>query len=410
MTGMARVPLLIVGGGMAAARLIQELHQRSYAQHTVVVSEETYVGYNRVLLPQLLSGSCKEEALLNRQAAWRSAPWLELVTNTRVTDIAYTDRMAVLSNGRTIQFDQLVLAIGGHVPALTCPIDGDARVSYLRRLDDVHSLLEDLPRSVAIIGGGLLGLEAADALSAKGVAVTVLHRGSHLMHRQLDERAATILAQTLRANHIQVRLEVDIQQIVKREDATAVLLSDGVSIAVDQVIAANGVLPNPAPANGTNADVDMGDGVAVDEYLRTSHDNVFALGECARVNGSHVTLVDGVYAQAHALAATICGDLTAAVHTVPATRLKVRQPDVFAVGNTSPGQQQICLENSEPLVYRSLFVSRDEDQREVVSGAVLVGDTDGAKRLASHIGKPLGNDTVPDPEFELERLAFGQYV
>lgn len=406
MSEILHAPLLVVGGGMASARLLLQLHERGFCAPTTLVSQESHIGYNRVLLPQLLAGSCEVDVLLDQQAPWRDAPWLDVVSGLTATDVHCDRREVVFSDGRTISYERLVLAIGGHVPALRCAIDGAPSISYLRRLEDVQQLLKRAPQSVAVIGGGLLGLEAADALSAIGVEVTVLHRGSHLLNRQLDACAASYLAQELRANGIRILLDADIVTIAGEQGANQILLSDGQSVMTQHVLAANGIAPNPIPCETLNKATNGG--VEVDQFMRTSQPNVYALGECAVINGAHATMVDLVYAQANALAQTLCGEPTRASMPLSQTRLKVRRPEVFAVGDVTSTDHQVSINSPAASVYRSLFIRKDKHRGDTLSGVVLVGDTQGAKRLAGLVGECVGSDIQANRH--LECLVFGSAI
>jgi len=364
--------LVIIGNGMAAARFAEELAKASLGRYAIaVVGEEPRLAYNRVLLSCVLAGEMDAADIELKPAAWWRDHGVTLRYGCKATRLDLARRELSLADGKTISYSKLVIATGSQ--ALRLPVTGAslAGVHTFRDSADIETLsrLADEGRRVVVIGGGLLGLEAAYGLARRGARVTLAHLMDRLMERQLDEAGASLLKRLVEAKGVQVLLQASATQIHGRERVEAVEFRDGAMIETDAVIFAVGVKPNIDLAR--EAGVETKRGIVVDDRLATSAPGVYAIGECAEHRGQCYGLVEPAYEQARVLAAHLAGREAAYRGSVVATNLKVSGVNVFSAGDFMGGEGAQRLVCSDPGmgVYKKLVI---EDDRLV--GAALVGD------------------------------------
>jgi nitrite reductase (NADH) large subunit len=374
---MKREPLVIIGNGMAAARLVQELTACAPTAYAItVIGDEPGLAYNRILLSSVLSADAAACDLPLKSADWWAANGVQIISGVTVTSVAHAERAVHLSDGRRIPYSKLVFATGSS--ALRLPIPGAelSQVFVFRTLQDTEKLaqLAEQNATVAVIGGGLLGIEAAYGLAKRGARVTLVHLMERLMERQLDAAAAAMVKASLERRGISVLLEAQSKAILGRGQVEGLQLSDGRVIDCEAVVMAAGVKPNSQLAKEAGFGVNRG--IVVDEGLQTGCDGVYAVGECAEVEGQCCGLVEPAYAQADTLARRLSGDDDACYgSSVLGTNLKVSGLPVFSAGNFLGGEgtSPILLRDSGLGLYKK-FVTRNG----VLEGAVLVGDTSDA--------------------------------
>ena len=286
-------------------------------------------------------------------------------------------RKVRLADGRRLSYSKLVFATGSR--ALRAPITGAdlPGVSVFRTLSDTRELvsLAEREAKVAVIGGGLLGIEAAYGLSKRGARVTLVHLMDRLMNRQLDAGAAALVKASLERQGIEVILEAQSESIIGESRVEGLRLAGGRTIEADCVVMAAGIKPNTELAKEAGLAVNCG--IVVSEQLQTSVADIYAIGECAETAGQCCGLIEPAYAQAETLARHLCGE-TDATYTpsAPATNLKVSGLPVFSAGDFlgSAGSSQILLRDPSHGIYKKLVT-----RTGLLTGAVLVGDTgDGA--------------------------------
>lgn len=365
-------PLVIIGNGMAATKLCEELGACGLGRYSVaVVGAEPGLAYNRVLLSDVLAGKLPTTDLEMKPASWWAKQGVTLLYGTPAASIDRESRAVVLADGRRLPFSRLVLATGSHPIRLPLPGADLPGVTTFRDLADVSALLAAAKPGVraVVIGGGLLGLEAAIGLAGAGVATTLVHLMDRLMERQLDATAAGLLRQAVEARGVTVRLQAHSAAIEGDSRVTGLRLADGEVLPADLVVMACGVRPNADLARA--ASLTCNRGVVVDDHLATSDPAIFALGECAEHRGMAYGLVAPAYEQARVLARHLAGKPAAYPGSVVSTNLKVSGVPVFSAGDISgEGAQDIVLRDRAHGVYRRLFI-RDG----VLAGAVLFGDT-----------------------------------
>ena len=366
-------PLVVVGNGMAAVRLVDELTQRAPGRYNIfVVGEEPSLAYNRVLLSSLLAREVGETDLELKPRAWWEERGVTLVCGRQAAEIDLRRGTVRLRGGARLSFSKLVLATGSEPIRLPLPGSDMSGVMTFRTTADVDSMLR-LARpgtSAVVIGGGLLGLEAAYGLMKAGANVTVVHLMDRLMERQLDARAAAMLKDAIEAQGIRVLLEAESSAIQGRRKVRGLRLADGRVIEADLVVMAAGIRPRVGLAR--IAEIAVRRGITVDDKLQTSAPGVYAIGECAEHRGSCYGLVEPAYEQARVLADHLAGGEESYEGSLLSTNLKVSGVDVFSAGDFigEAGTESIVYADAAHGSYRKIVV---RDGR--IEGIVLVGDT-----------------------------------
>jgi nitrite reductase (NADH) large subunit len=400
-----RERLLIVGNGMASVRLCEELAACAPGRHAVtVVGAEPRAGYNRVLLSSLLAGEVGEGETTLRDAGWYAAKGIRLVTGRRVTRIDTADGEAFLADGSALPFDRLVLATGSEPVRLPLPGTDLPGVMTFRDFGDVERMRATAgPGTRAIvIGGGLLGLEAAWGLSRLGARVTVVHIMDRLMERQLDARAALVLRRLLERKGVSFALSAESAAIEGTETVTGLRLRDGRLLPADLVVMAAGIRPVTALASA--AGIACNRGIVVDDQMTAGLPHVHALGECAEHRGIVYGLVEPAYRQAEVLARRLAGEEARYEGTMLATNLKVSGVGVFSAGEVeaAPGDRVAVIEDRACGIYRKAVMRPDGRGGLALAGAILVGDTGDALWLKELVASAADVSSIADD------LVFGE--
>ena len=382
-------PLIVVGNGMAAARLVKELAKRALGRYAIaVIGEEPRLAYNRVLLSALLAEEVGFSDIELKPARWWRDRGVTVRYGMRATAIDPAARSVTLADGQRLAFSKLVLATGSQPIKLGMPGMDRPGVLTFRDVDDVNTIAASKGARVVVIGGGLLGLEAAYGLAKAGAQVTVLHLMDRLMERQLDQRAALLLKRAVEAKGDTVRLEAETARIIGTNRVEAVALKDGSIIPAEAVVMAVGIRPSSELARAAGLKVNRG--IVVDDHLETSVNGIHAIGECAEHRGSCYGLVEPGYEQAQVLARRLAGADASYRGSVLATNLKVSGVNVFSAGDflgATAGADEIVLSDPGVGVYKRLVVADDR-----LIGGVLFGDTADAPWYLDLIrsGSPIG--------------------
>ena len=365
-------PLVIIGNGMAAARLVDEMAKHALGRYAIaVVGEEPRLAYNRVLLSMLLADEVAPADVELKPAQWWRDRGVTLRYGSRAAALDVAARTVALADGGRLAFSKAVIATGSRPIRLDIPGIDLAGVTTFRDIADVAAMREQAPPGtrVVVIGGGLLGLEAAHGLAKAGARVTLVHLMDRLMERQLDPVAASMLRRAVEARGVEVLLAVETRRVIGTRRVEAVELRGGRIIPADLVVVAVGVRPNVELA--TQAGIAVNRGIVVDDGLATSAHDVFAIGECAEHRGQCYGLVEPAYEQAAVLARRLAGRPATYPGSVLATNLKVSGVDVFSAGDFlgSPGSEQVVLHDPGLGIYRKLVIAQDR-----LVGVVLCGD------------------------------------
>ena len=366
-------PLVVVGNGMAAARLVDELAKVALGRYAIaVIGDEPRLAYNRVLLSSVLAGETASHDIELRPAEWWRDRGVTLKYGCLATEIDVGRRELKIANEESIAFSRLVLATGSTPLRLNVPGAGLAGVHTFRDSRDVDLLLTlaAQKKRVVVVGGGLLGLEAAYGLAKAGAPVTLIHLMDRLMERQLDAPAAALLKSLVERKGIKVLLEANTARIHGETRVESVELADGRWLDADAVIFAAGIRPNIALAR--DAGISVNRGIVVDDVMQTAAPDIFALGECAEHRGICYGLVEPAYEQAGVLARHLAGRASAYDGSVVATNLKVSGVGVFSAGDFmgADGSEAIVLSDVRHGFYKKLVIANGR-----LTGAVLVGDT-----------------------------------
>ncbi len=370
----------MVGAGPAGARCADRLAHGGAA--VTLIGGEAAHPYNRVALSQFLAGDLDEAALVTHHPNHLTDRKIEWRPDTRVVALDRPAKQAVLESGEAVAYDRLVLATGAQAVRLPLPGADRPNVLMYRTLDDVQRMIAHAASGgdAVVIGGGLLGLEAAAGLVRRGMRATVLHAAHRLMDRQLDEGAAALLQDRLSTQGITVITQANSVAI----EEGGVLLADGRQIPARIVVMAVGIRPHTELARSSGLPVNRG--VLVDDAMRTEDPAIWAVGECAEHAGQCVGLVAPSYAQAEVAAADILGKEARYVPVSDATALKVAGAGVWSAGEIE-GSDPIVLSDADSGQYRR-FLLRDDR----LVGAVLYGETTDAPWYLSLIkeGRPIG--------------------
>ncbi|MBC7830864.1 MAG: NAD(P)/FAD-dependent oxidoreductase, partial [Hyphomicrobium sp.] len=370
--------LVIIGNGMAPGRMLEHLLDKAPGRHEVTIfNAEPRVNYDRIMLSPVLSGEKDYEQIVIHGDGWYIKNGITLYKGHKVTEIDRAAKTVTSEHGVTAPYDKLVIATGS-VP-LILPVPGNDLPGVLsyRDLDDVNAMLvaAQSRAKAVVIGGGLLGLEAAAGLASRDMDVTVLHLMPTLMERQLDPAAGYMLQRELEQRGIKIITKASTKAILGDRKVEGVELADGRIIPATLVIMAAGIRPNAGI--GKQAGLDVNRGILVDEGMHTCDPDILALGECAEVGGNVYGLVAPLYEMARVAAAHLTGDATARfVHNDTPTKLKVTGIDLFSLGDFADGEdrQEIVLRDATAGVYKRLIL-----QENRIIGTVLYGETaDGA--------------------------------
>jgi ferredoxin-nitrate reductase len=371
--------LVVVGAGMAGLAVVEEALRRRPADawSITLIGEEPEVPYNRVLLSKQLALTCGPAELELRPQAWYAAHGVALRTGCAAERIDLDQRAVIDATGGVHAYDTLVLATGSRPFLPPIPgVDGEHVLSFRSRADvEAIASRAVAGRPAVVLGGGLLGLEAAAGLRARGMAVTAIERAPILMPQQLDSGASAMLERLLG----RLGLTVVVGAAAASIDHCAVLLEGGEEIPAELVVVAAGVRPETSLAREAGLETERG--IVVDDELRTSAPSVWAVGECAQHRGVVQGLWAPVAAQARVAGATIAGDPAAFHGAVAATTLKVAGIDLFAGGSSREEPQaawdEVVSSNSRRGTYRKLSLDGDR-----LAGAILIGDVGQARALS----------------------------
>ena len=368
-----REHLVVIGNGMAGCRAVEELLARDAGRYRVTIfGAEPHVNYNRIMLSPVLAGEKTFDDIIINDRAWYADNRIDLIVADPVIAIDRTAKTVTSQSGRTVAYDKLLIATGSDPFIIPVPGKDLPGVISFRDMKDVDAMLDAANRGgdAVVIGGGLLGLEAAHGLTLRGMKVTVLHIMPTLMERQLDEAAGWLLKSALEARGQTILTGADTAEICGDGKVEGVRLKDGTLIPASLVVMAVGIRPCVALARA--AGLEIGRGIKVDDHMVTSDPDVLAVGECVEHDGNVYGLVAPLWDMCRSLADGLTDRHTGYKGSVTSTKLKVAGLDVFSAGDFSGGEgcEDIVLRDASRGVYKRVVVKEDR-----VIGAVLYGDT-----------------------------------
>ena len=382
--------LVVVGNGMAGMACVEQILKHGNKFQITVFGDETHVNYNRVLLSSVLAGEKSADEITINTREWYTRNDIDLRVGVRIVDVDPIAKTVTGDDGSVTGYDALLLATGSS--AWMPPIDGLDKdgVFVFRTLDDTRELLRRAGpgKKAVVIGGGLLGLEAARGLQVQGCEVTVVHLMATLMERQLDPDGGFYLVGKMEELGVNVLLQRTTTAILGNGHVEGVALSDDTCVEADLVVVAAGIRPNVEL--GYKAALNVNRGIVVNDYMETSDPDIFAVGECVEHRGVCYGLVAPLYDQGKVLAATITGNRGPTyTGTIQAAKLKIMGVDVFSAGDWSE-------QNAEPVRFedRALGIYKKLTVRDgKLAGVILVGDTTDSHRYMEWLRA--GTDLAP---------------
>ena len=366
--------LVVIGNGMAGQAAVEEILQiQNDGYEIVVFGAEPSHSYNRIMLSDVLSGKRSFSQLNTKNRAWYEANRIRLFTGSPVTRIDTERKTVFTENGYFSGYGNFLLATGG-VPFIP-PIKGvDKKGVYVyRTIEDVWSMSEisRYRKKAVVIGGGLLGLEAAKALKDNGMDVTVIHLTEHLMEQQLDYDSGIILQMLLERTGLKFRMNAVTQEVLGEDSVTGVKLESGEVIEADMLLICTGIRPNTELAR--NAEIMVRRGIVVNDFLETSHENIYAIGECVEHRGMVYGLFEPLAEQARVVADSLVGSGLRTFEESPLSAvLKIADINLVSVGNYAGGDDCEELIYSDPAVgiYKKIVLKENR-----IDGAIFLGDT-----------------------------------
>jgi nitrite reductase [NAD(P)H] large subunit len=378
MSPRPRKQLVVIGNGMAGVRTVEELLKIAPDLYDITVfGAEPHPNYNRIMLSPVLAGEQTVDDIVLNPVAWYAAHGITLHMGKPVTAVNRRERTVTAADGTQARYDRLLLATGSQPFVLPVPGHDLQGVVTYRDIADTNAMIEAARthRHAVVIGGGLLGLEAANGLALRGMAVTVVHLGDWLLERQLDRVAADLLQAELSERGLRFALSAHTAACLDdgQGRVRAVQLKDGTEIPADLVVMAAGVRPDVRLATAIGLQCNRG--VLVSDTLQTLTDpRIYAVGECANHRGMAYGLVAPLYEQA-----VVCANHLADfgigryLGSQVSTKLKVTGIDLFSAGDFmgADGTEAIVLRDPVRGIYKKLVLKND-----VLVGACLYGDID----------------------------------
>jgi nitrite reductase (NADH) large subunit len=373
MTSAAKPKLVVIGNGMAGMRTVEELHKLAPELYDITVfGAEPHGNYNRILLSPVLAGEKSIDDIMLHTREWYVQHGITLHAGDPVVHIDRRKRVVRAQSGLEVRYDRLLIATGSKPFIIPVPGHQLPGVIAFRDIQDVETMLEAARshRHAVVIGGGLLGLEAANGLQRQGMTVTVVHVMDALMNQQLDKPAAALLQKALEAKGLNFMLNAHTAEIVGPDRVTSVRFKDGTEIPADLVVMTAGVRPNIELAKSAGLHCERA--IVVDDTLQTYDPRVYAVGECVQHRSATFGLVAPIWDQARVCGAHLAGaGHRRYVQQTSPTRLKVTGVDLYSVGDFigGEGSEDLVLRDARRGVYKRLIL---KDNR--IAGAVLYGD------------------------------------
>jgi nitrite reductase (NADH) large subunit len=377
---MEKKRLVMIGNGMAGVRTIEEILKLAPNKYKITIfGNEPHPNYNRIQLSYVLQGEKSLQDIIMNDWQWYNENNINLYTGEAVTKIDTHNKQVISEKGRVVDYDELIIATGSSSFILPVPGSHKQGVIGFRDILDCERMIETAKsfKKAVVIGGGLLGLEAAKGLLNLGMSVDVVHLMPHLMERQLDAEAGNMLKNQLEQEGMNFLLEKQTAEILGQERVTGIRFNDGSEVAADLVVMAVGIRPNIQVAKESGIYVNRA--IVVDDFMETSVPHIYAVGECAEHREVTYGLVAPLYEQGRVLAAHLTGTPTKPYEgSITGTQLKVSGVDLFSAGEITDDHstKAIKVHNEFDGVYKKILVRENR-----IVGIVLYGDTKDSTKL-----------------------------
>ncbi|CDQ20763.1 nitrite reductase large subunit NirB [Halobacillus karajensis] len=371
---MGKQKLVVIGNGMAGVRCVQNiLNENANLFKITIFGREPHSNYSRIMLSSVLQGETSFDDIVIHPKSWYEENNIQLFSGETVTEIDKDHKCVKTDKLREVSYDKLIIATGSSPIILPLPGSDREGVMSFRTIEDCHRMVEvsKKHKKAVVIGGGLLGLEAARGLLNIGMKVDVVHKSRFLMEKQLDQEASLMLQTELENQGMHFLFEKDTEEIVGGKRVEGIRFKDGDYVETDLVVMAVGVRPNIKLAQKSK--IETNKGILVDDFLATRSRDIYAVGECAEHEGMVYGLVKPLYEQGEVLAQHLCGNNPSGYRgTVLSTQLKISGVDVFSVGQFIEDRtsKTIHYQNEWDAVYKKVVFRGNK-----VIGAVLFGDT-----------------------------------
>ena len=375
---MSKEKLVMVGNGMAGVRTIEELLKIDADKYDIVVfGSEPHANYNRILLSPVLTGEMELEDIMLNDVDWYKDNGIDLRLNKKIVDIDRRGRKVIDEDGSETPYDRLLIATGSNPFIIPVPGHDLEGVIAYRDIADVDYMLDSAKsyKNAVVIGGGLLGLEAANGLKERGMDVTVVHLLDSLMERQLDKASGALLQRSLEERGLSFKMTAQTEALLGDKRVEKVRFADGSELDADLVVMAVGIRPNVELAK--KAGIHSERGIVVNDTMQTFDPRIYAVGECLQHRGATYGLVAPLFEQAKVCANHLAEmGISRYEGSVTSTKLKVTGIDLFSAGDFlgDESTEDIVFQDPKAGVYKKVVLKDNQ-----IQGAVLYGDTvDGA--------------------------------
>jgi nitrite reductase (NADH) large subunit len=379
--------LVVVGNGMAGVRTVEEILARDSERYEItIIGKEAYPNYNRIMLSNVLQNKMTVDEIITNPFEWYTENGITLIHQNCAVKIDPTNQQVTTQTGNVVTYDKLIIATGSHPFILPIPGADKAGVVAFRTIDDTAAMIAAAAKAkkAVVIGGGLLGLEAAKGLQEQGMEVTVVHLAQWLMETQLDEKAGKLLQAELEEQGLNFLIGYNTQEILGDEQVTGLRFANGETLETDLIVMSIGI--RPAVELAKEAGITVNRGIVVNDFMETSLPAIYAVGECAEHQGICYGLVAPLFEQGKILADLLTEQPEVKPYqgTKTFTSLKVSGADLYSAGNIldTEGLDSIEAYDSASRKYKKVFLKEGK-----IQGIVLYGDTDDGSRYYNMMKK-----------------------
>lgn len=364
------VDILIIGGGVAAVNVADAVSSRNKKARITIISKEKYLPYYRTRLTEIIDNEIPMERMLIKKESWYAERNIKLLLEEEVISVATDDKFVELASGKRLNYDSLVVASGAR--CFVPPFENKdlKNVRVIREMAETCDIIDTAKKSkkVVVIGGGVLGLEAAWGFKNLGLDVTVLEVMPRVLPRQLDEKGSELLEKLIKTSGVNIMTGVEIKGFTGSDCVEKVVLKSGVELDADLVIISAGIAPNKEFMLSTKIDVNRG--IIVNEKMETSIKDIYACGDIAEYNGKIIGLWQVAMEQGKIAGANICGEEKIYSEQIQPLSFEGMNTQLLSIGNITDSGETVVDYNAEKNIYRKFFF-----KNEILVGALLIGDT-----------------------------------
>ncbi|MGY0394177.1 FAD-dependent oxidoreductase [Fusobacterium sp. SYSU M8A802] len=364
------VDILIIGGGVAAVNVADAVSSRNKKARITIISKEKYLPYYRTRLTEIIDNEIPMERMLIKKESWYDERNIKLLLEEEVISVATDGKFVELASGKRLNYDSLVVASGARCCVPPFENKDLKNVRVIREMAETYDIIDTAKKSkkVVVIGGGVLGLEAAWGFKNLGLDVTVLEVMPRVLPRQLDEKGSELLEKLIKTSGVNIMTGVEIKGFTGSDCVEKVVLKNGVELDADLVIISAGIAPNKEFMLSTKIDVNRG--IIVNEKMETSIKDIYACGDIAEYNGKIIGLWQVAMEQGKIAGANICGEEKIYSEQIQPLSFEGMNTQLLSIGNITDSGETVVDYNAEKNIYRKFFF-----KNEILVGALLIGDT-----------------------------------